>query len=536
MEFSTQLQKAEQLTRQRDIYSEDDALQADKELFEGMKIYNSLCLNNKLSNAHRFKAIRSYVKFLPNEGYDVITRLRDSIPFLKGKELYNIIELLQLLIRCPDISSHMRVDCAVTLYNRGYISEALICFSDLSVDTSLLVDYKVEVCRYLFATQEDEYVNYARECLLDIINTISYESDYRYKIIVGYITNKGIRTFFNQQKINISYNEPFVYDLQNAFFFNEKNGIRERILSGQHLLQMEMVTDEQKTNITQIFLSIASNTKNDDRIRADAADVALREGFPYSVRIEARQLIAEIGYAAVDGRVGGTLIDRTRTIYNNAENVHDVYECVEPFIERILTETTTRVKPFTTVHTEVVEYVRSKISEARTKYLIFKALNRISIDTAVFSKFKVNLAEIFVHVWTRILSYDEETTEFLKDRLIEELADMGDTCSSGHAARLVNVFSDTDDSLVISWKVQIQANITGRLNARIRDAEPAEKDIIALGSMEDADPEDKEGYKTFITNALSEIKGELESEFVDEGYLNMAEFETYFDESIASYK
>ena len=58
----------------------------------------------------------------------------------------------------------------------------------------------------------------------------------------------------------------------------------------------------------------------------------------------------------------------------------------------------------------------------------------------------------------------------MKDRLLEELVDMSGTCSSGFASRLVNVISGFGDfNIRISWKDQIIANLTGRLNAKIKN-------------------------------------------------------------------
>ena len=44
----------------------------------------------------------------------------------------------------------------------------------------------------------------------------------------------------------VPYDEEFVFALQVIFFYNDKNGIRERILSGQHMLQMQCVSQEEK--------------------------------------------------------------------------------------------------------------------------------------------------------------------------------------------------------------------------------------------------------------------------------------------------
>ena len=67
----------------------------------------------------------------------------------------------------------------------------------------------------------------------------------------------------------------------------------------------------------------------------------------------------------------------------------------------------------------------------------------------------------------------------MQKRLIEELVEMSGTCSSGFAGRLVNVISGFGDfNLRISFRDQIIANFTGRLNAKAKDiANPLKIDI-----------------------------------------------------------
>jgi hypothetical protein len=117
----------------------------------------------------------------------------------------------------------------------------------------------------------------------------------------------------------------------------------------------------------------------------------------------------------------------------------------------------------------------------------------------------------------------------LEDRLIEELTEMGDTCSSGHAGRFVNVLSGVDVDLQISYQSQITANCVGRVNARIRSIPDDDlRASVSMGMLPDADAEDREACQTFITKALGELHTELYKEFVGEGYISKQEFEVYF--------
>ena len=239
-------------------------------------------------------------------------------------------------------------------------------------------------------------------------------------------------------------------------------------------------------------------------------------------------MIVELGFSPT-----GTLTDRVKTIYSDSQNVHNetVSKCIEKFIEKIINETDIKPRPYHEVHQEVCDLVRRSKLEPSQRHLAYKALNRVSIDTAVFTKYKISIAEIFVHVWIRIQKHKDTELVELEKRMVEELIDMSDTCSSGHSGRFINVLSIYDDTIRISWDDQIKSNIVGRLNARIRDIKDEELQAqVSLGMLEDADEKDQKAYTKFIKNSLKEIKEELHGEFVGEGYINEKEFETAFTE------
>lgn len=519
---------AESLTKYPTNKEEYEAY--NENLAKGMKIYRDLCLSRTLAPEDKLNVIVSYVKAVPDEGLDMICRWRDMVCHLKGKEEEEHVKLLVLLTRAPEIDSHERVITAVCLYNNGYIMECFNCFSDLACDRSVLAKYRIEASRYLFSTEDDDYVQIAQEALMEIIETVGYPCEFRYKTIAGFISKTGINTELNTTKLYVPYDEEFVYALQIIFFHNEKNGVRERILSGQHMLQMSCVSQEEKQEIGDILMKLARDKDVDHRVRADAADVLLREGVGDQVR-EAREIINELGFSAVEKKGMGSLLGQAKTIYANAENVHDedIAECVEKFILKIIKETDVRPRPFHEVHQEVGNLIRSKKLEPGDRHAAYKALNRVHIDTATFTKYKITIAEIFVHVWVRIQKYDEEEKEGLEQRMIEELVDMADTCSSGHSERFINVLSTVDDTLRIGWDSQIIANMAGRLEARMRDCPDEDLRIrVALGMVDDSDPQDREVYINFVREQLEELKRELKEEFVGGKYVNDQEFEDAF--------
>lgn len=505
---------------------------------EGMKIYTLLCTSSNLPPKDRIEAIASLFKKVPEEGRDMANRWRDMLPHLSREDKIDMVELLVSLVKDERIESYERLYTAATLYNHAMIHVCYECFAELTAAKELMVDHRVEAARYLYATDDYDFKQVAQEALIEIIETSIYPSDYRYRIIAGYIGRTGINSVLNSTKLKVEYDEEFVYGLQMAFFHNKENEHEYRILSGQHILQMECSTNEEKEEICNELLTIAGNEYLEENQRADAADVVLRLGKGDNKK-HAREVLTDIGYDTVNSKgQTGSLLDRTKTVYTDSQNIHQFSEQVDKFIEKIINETDVQIKPYPEVHQEVSDLVRELVTAtpeatlAENKFRAFKALNRISIDTAKFTKYNVTLAEIFVHVWIRVHNYeDEEVVQNLEKRMIDELVDMGETCSSGHSGRFVNVLSTYDDTLKISWDQQIKANMAGRMNARIRDCPDAEiRGSLAVATTELADENDKEVYHKFIQDNLEELRAELEDEFVGEGYVSSEEFEKIFSE------
>lgn len=513
--------------------TDEESVLYPENFYRGLSILKEILLNRFLPSEDKLQALAKLYEIAPDEGQDMLYRWKDSIIFLKGRDLDDMLKILTAVSMCNFISSHERISIVVSFYNLGFIDICYDCFAELAADSTMLLEYRVEASRYLFMTEK--YKELAQNILLEAINSDLFSSHDRYGIIAGFISKTGISSTLNFTKLKIPYDEDFVYGLQTNFFYNEQNDVRDRILSGQHILQMDCAEEKEKDEVTDILFEIADDTSLENAIRADAADVILREG---KDKKRARQIISSLGFSAVPTTgfgISHSLLDRSRIIYNDAENIHAFTDQINRFIEKIV-DINTELRPYSEIHAEVVDIVKKYTNSNKEKFKAMKALNRISVDTARFTEYKVTLAEIFVHTWTQITSYPSEQKIELEKRLVEELVDMGDTCSSGHSGRFVNVLSMYDDTLKISWEEQLKSNIAGRLNARIRDCPDEElRTSLAMANSEMAEEEDHKNYRRFISEQIPLLKQELQQEFVGEGYISLAEFEEAFSKSIVEW-
>lgn len=506
---------------------------------KGLKLFDDLIMNRMMSKNLRAKAVIALSKIASDQAEDKMARLRDTLPFLEGEDLENEIDMVASLVHHPQINSHDRLLSAVCLYNNGRIDICYTLFEHLANDISILLNYRVEAARYLFFSEVPEYVKVARDCLAGIIESQQYQSDYRYKVIAGFITTTGLASMLNLGRLEVDYNEKFVYYLQNKFFWNEKNGVRERILSGQHMLGMteKNVKPEMKKKISDTLLEIARSTDGEDEadtenIRADAADVLLRLGTS-EYQDAARDIIRGLGFMLTeDGKHVHDLTLKQKTAYTDRQNVHDstINESVNKFIDEHIETADKQRETYQSVHTDVTELIYSSGLRSKQRIKAFKSLNRISIDTATFSHKRYTTSDIFVHIWMLIKKHNDEEQKLLKSRMVDELVDMADTCSSGHASRLINVLAGYDVEIKISWKDQIHANMAGRMQKKIREIEDEElKEMVVMGMIKDAEPEDRDAFVLFVTENIGNLKKELEKEFVGEGHVTQEEFDGYFE-------
>lgn len=498
---------------------------------DAIRTYKDLCMQFTLTIDQRHRAILSFFDHDPFDANDMLARWRDSLNYLPVQNREELVFNLLKLIECPTIGSHNRIYTCVTLFNYGRYDICYESMQKLLLDPSLLVEQQIEACRYLYFSEIEVHVNFCKDFLCKLIDNASFTSEFRYRVIAGFSKGTGISTTLNSTRLNIPYNEGFVYPLQHIFFFNRTNGVLERIMSSSALLSMS-ISDEEKTEVTTLLIEISINTTLGENIRADALDIVIMKGVPNALRYQARLQLTELGFARREG------YDR-RTVYTDRQNVHttEIQSSIAKNIEKLISETKTHIpKDFAQIHVEILRLVdRMKLDEKQRK-LVFRSLNRINVDTTEFTKLNLTLAEVTVHIWDHIHVKHIDKKDLLEERFIQELLDMADTCASGHIARLVNVLSVVDNDLSISWIDQIISNINGRMNARIRSEKDEElKGSLMTGMLENADKKDKDIFIDWCKRERESLYDEMKDEFVKEGYIKEDEFNKMFLDGMYSY-
>lgn len=482
-------------------------------------------LDLSIDEPTRIKYLEMLYKDLgPEPTIEIIKRL--SMMFtLSGTKM--IEQYLYSICIHSNLNPELKIICATSLcfFNEekenGYDALNHICQDMPNVPTPC----RIEAVRVLM--KHKKYKLQSRNYFCDIINDLKIECDYRYKSILS---------LENTKIINKNY---FLKESCLEFFNNTENRTLYRILAGQYLIQKCELKD---TNDIQVgLMSFAQDPDLDYDLRADAADVILRIGSPKN-KITAKEIILMLGRQ--DGYI--------KTIFNNAQNVH-VNEIEDSVLEVLEFLSSLKIKSIQNIPI-TFEYVKKQIDnllklekhkckkkcKKDCKYnqkldSINISLNRIYMDRALYGKYNINLLHILLKIWTYLSSHKSELQ--MKQRLLEELVDMSGTCSTGFASRLVNVISGFGDfNLRISWRDQIIANFTGRLNACARDIKDEDFQALVLEEMTVASNlyEDRMNFLQFFRKNMLKIRQELYGEFKE--HITDEEFDTFFRSAIETYE
>jgi hypothetical protein len=440
-------------------------------------------------------------------------------------------ELLKDIALKSKTDLNIRTECARTLYDDnkeiGYE-----CFHCISINMmEFPIPLQVEIIKTLMETKK--YYMETLSKFISIITDIRLDCEYRYK------------TLMNIQ--NLSNSEmSYLQDGYLAFFVHPKTFIRYKILSSQFLLQRikkstnidlmftlngKTISNEDVCNIVnRDLVSFALDTELDYDLRADVSDLLLRLG-DYNSKTIGKEVISLLG------REGGV-----RTLYTNRQNVHDetIDESVRKFILFLGSlKSDSSGNGSENCFSEIKREIEESDLKESERDLVKSSLLRISIDQTLYEGGQT-LQTIFNKIWRIIL--DHEHRSLLKKRMIEELIDMANTCSSGHVSRVVNILCGFEVegrtfSLEIGWKRQIQSNLVARLTRRIKDLElEDERDEILEEMSMSGNILSKPRLSFFFRNNLVPIRDELFSEFVGGGYVSNDEFEEFFRSAISFFE
>jgi len=476
-------------------------------------------LDFSLSNVIRLRALNIfYEKNGMNETLEFISKLSTMYQFsgstILKQYLYDICVNTNLNIILKITASKSL--CSQNDENdlQGY--KAIIIIYPDTIKNDIPIPIRVELLVLLMKCQL--YKKETREFFFEIINDQKLECDFRYKTIL---------LLENHVEKEYSY---FIKKGFLQFLSNTKNKVSYQILAGQYLLKRCSLTPRQKRITEEKLLCMAQNKDIEYNRRADATDVVLQMGTVQNKKL-AKQIIKKLGEE-----------DRTvRTVFDDAQNSHNlekIDESVEEIVHNLnkfdLLRVNSKYIDFNYVESKIHEFMTSYPEKAKNQVSL--SLNRIYMDCATYTKYNCNLKTILLKVYTYIQNNVDNREEMFK-RLIEELEHSDGLCSSGYIKNIVNSITGFGEfSFKMTWKEQIIANFSGRLNARARAIQDEEIKGLVLSEMsvKSSDWHNRTNFLAFFRKHMLSIREEMYREFCK--HVDDFEFDLYFRDAISKYE
>ncbi len=157
------------------------------------------------------------------------------------------------------------------------------------------------------------------------------------------------------------------------------------------------------------------------------------------------------------------------------------------------------------------------------------------LDNALYTAYNFNLKNIMNYVWTFINIQIKFLTRLnWKKRLIEEMREMNNTCSSGYLTRFANIFSGflENGGVFIGWDEQILSIFYGKVNLAITSS--LNKDLILENLIETENENDKQEFQKLLRTILPDIIESIKIEFKD--HISESDIDLYIRRALSVFE
>ena len=185
-----------------------------------------------------------------------------------------------------------------------------------------------------------------------------------------------------------------------------------------------------------------------------------------------------------------------QSIYDDSQNVHNT--TINKTTLDTANELVHKYNPENT-RLEYIYYKTKLFSESSLEKIekIEKSIHRINTDSSTFGGKGFTLYTIYQSLLNLIYKHPQK--DDLNERLLDELIDMSDKCSTGHLSRLINVLQGFDTDL----KVKVKININDEIYAKIKHL--IEKEIVNDKNIDDIMEDMLSHKKTIYINFVKKI-------------------------------
>jgi len=285
--------------------------------------------------------------------------------------------------------------------------------------------------------------------------------------------------------------------LHRAMFVHKNVPIRYKILTAQNL---------PPESTGRLLIKVMQDSEVEVRVRADIVDLFLNNGTERQkeAALETLEILGADAY----------------NVYNNRENVHNTkitesaLAIIESLYDRCIGEIPADVFEESLLSIDTLETLKTKW-ESQQDFATFKlALLRIELDRQKYGTHQLTLVQI-LNLVLRFIDAEFTADHELHTRVFEELVDSaleGETCSSGHAFRLVNALGGyTEYNIQVSFDDQLSAYFMREFRRLLEVSEHFDM-LLEMGDGQDSFLQKPETV-AFIRDNLHTIRESLWEDF-----------------------
>jgi hypothetical protein len=241
--------------------------------------------------------------------------------------------------------------------------------------------------------------------------------------------------------------------------------------------------------------------------------------------------------ASIDQSLSSTLFDKIKwsgvgkkTFYANRQNIHSIQidKSVKPFFNHLLNEDLDKYLPYDEITSETVFGEIFKLCNENQLGKVQRTIQRFVLDNNVYTDKYVTLLQLLFRCYFYIKVTKGNDSELLR-RLIEELDEMADTCSTGHLVRLANIFSGFDYNMTMDVDEELKSCIFQRLTKIINSKSDADVEKIY------EDPQ-SEVFMQVLSQDLVQLFKELEVEYVESNIISLNHLQESYRKHVTAFQ
>lgn len=329
-----------------------------------------------------------------------------------------------------------------------------LSLKNFAMDNSISFEDRIQCIRYMCFIPYKDYVSHCVEASKTIIENDKYDIYNRY-------------FFFANNSKNTKLDGHVVHELHPHFFTlsKERNYPLElTLMSARYIIDQYDYLSDERNLVLEYILDVADDKNESIYARSECADILITLGEGNEI-IFGEQVIEDLGDLYNE--------NKNKTIYTNAQNAHNetINENTRNIV-RALYKEYLKTKSYNDLVTTSYEEIHKElsnidISEGKQDK-IHSFFYRVMTDPFRFER--LSLSDILLLVYNKICSFENKND--LMKRLLEEIFDCDNSCTTGYFTRIVNTLNgfinDKDMCFNINPRDELRSVIFARINRNIR--------------------------------------------------------------------